>query len=121
MWLNHKNASDTAPRLMDGDMCICTVASTADKSIKSLQFNYGYYNSSTLKVPIDSPELYGFLSPKYNFEKLIWKVFPEASIKRFSSYDKWQQFTSDEYIAIKLFKKEPKEYFVVLVPRNKLA
>lgn len=121
MWLKRKNASDPTPHLMEKNMYICTVTSTEDAEVKNLKFSYGYASSRTLKVPIDSHDLNFLLFPDYGFEKLIWKIFPNAIIKRFSSYDEWQQFTSDEYIAIKLFRKEPAEYFVVLVSKKELA
>lgn len=118
MWLKHKNASDPHPHLMEKNMYICTVTSTEDREVKNLEFSCGYCSLQTLKVPIDSHELSFLLFPDYGFEKLIWKTFPNAIIKRFSSYDDWQHFTSDEYIAIKLFRKEPTEYFIVLVSKE---
>ncbi len=117
MYLDYKKASDKKPRLMDGTMYICTVSSTDDKTIKNLQFDYGY--AYKLNVTIPAGELHAFITSKDGFEKLIWAIFPDAIIKRFSKYLDWQQFTSKEYIAIKLTRREPEEFFVVLIsPKN---
>lgn len=116
MYLDYKNASDPAPRLMDGDMYICTTTCTEDKYVKNLHFNYGY--SNTLKVTISTADLHGLVASKDGFEKLIWELFPDATIRRFSDYEEWQHFTSNEQIAIKLYRKNPKERFVVLVSKN---
>lgn len=114
MYLNYKRASDSTPTLMEDTMRICKVSSGQKNGTKNLQFTYGRHGEHTLNITIQSGDLNLLIADKSGFEKLIWIIFPNATIKRFSDYDEWLQFTSDKYIAIKFCRQDPSEYFVVL-------